>query len=74
MAESQGFKQAARRGLVVQVGDVARVNFAMEVGAVTETCGVSPKGTGGLQVGTMTVAASPKAGPFDFDSWPLIWR
>ncbi len=40
-AESQGFKTATAAGRVIQVGDVARVNFAMEVGAVTETIEVT---------------------------------
>ena len=40
-AQLEGFKQATRSGLIVQVGDVARVNFAMEVGAVTETIEVT---------------------------------
>jgi hypothetical protein len=40
-AETQGFKQATRSGVLIQVGDVARVNFAMEVGAVTETIEVT---------------------------------
>ena len=40
-AQLSGFKAAARTGLVLQVGDVARVNFTMEVGAVTETIQVA---------------------------------
>ncbi|MEZ5356347.1 MAG: carboxypeptidase-like regulatory domain-containing protein [Bryobacteraceae bacterium] len=40
-ANVQGFKSATRRGLVLQVGDTARVNFIMEVGAVTETIEVA---------------------------------
>ncbi len=35
-AETEGFKSAARRNLVLQVGDVLRVNFELEVGVVTE--------------------------------------
>jgi hypothetical protein len=40
-AQLSGFKAATRSGLTLQVGDVARVNFTMEVGAVTETVAVS---------------------------------
>jgi hypothetical protein len=40
-AQLEGFKQATRPGLILQVGDVARVNFAMEIGAVTETIEVT---------------------------------
>jgi hypothetical protein len=40
-AQLDGFKQATRPGLILQVGDVARVNFAMEIGAVTETIEVT---------------------------------
>ena len=40
-AQVAGFKVATRFGLILQVGDVARVNFTMEVGAVTETVQVA---------------------------------
>jgi hypothetical protein len=40
-ASVQGFKLATRKGLVLQVGDTARVNFSLEVGAVTESIEVS---------------------------------
>ncbi|MGH8247134.1 MAG: carboxypeptidase regulatory-like domain-containing protein, partial [Gammaproteobacteria bacterium] len=40
-AQLAGFKSATRSGLTLQVGDVARVNFTMEVGAVTETVEVA---------------------------------
>ena len=36
-AELEGFKTATRVGLILQVGDVSRVGFEMEVGVVTET-------------------------------------
>jgi hypothetical protein len=36
-----GFKRAAQAGLVLQVGDTARANFALEVGAVSETVEVT---------------------------------
>ncbi|MEX2260668.1 MAG: carboxypeptidase-like regulatory domain-containing protein [Bryobacteraceae bacterium] len=40
-AELAGFKVATRRGLILQVGDVARVDFTLEVGQVTESVEVS---------------------------------
>ena len=40
-AQLAGFKAATRSGLILQVGDVARVNFTMELGAVTETVQVA---------------------------------
>ena len=36
-----GFKKATQRGLVLQVGDTARANIALEVGAVTEVIEVT---------------------------------
>ena len=35
--EKQGFKSATRSDVLLQVGDVARVDFAVEVGVVTES-------------------------------------
>lgn len=35
-AESEGFKQALQDNWVLQTGDTARIDFAMEIGAVTE--------------------------------------
>ena len=35
-AEQEGFKLASRAGAEIQVGDVARVDFTMEVGVLTE--------------------------------------
>lgn len=35
--EQAGFRAATRPGLLLQVGDVARADFTLEVGAVTET-------------------------------------
>ena len=40
-ARSQGFKAAVAPERLLQVGDVARVDFTLEVGAVTETVEVS---------------------------------
>lgn len=40
-ASMRGFKTATQRGLILQVGDVARVDFRLEVGSVTETVEVS---------------------------------
>jgi outer membrane receptor protein involved in Fe transport len=40
-AQLEGFKIASRSGIIVQVGDVVRANFTMEVGAVTETIEVT---------------------------------
>ena len=39
--QSPGFKASVEPELLLQVGDVARANFTMEVGAVTETIEVS---------------------------------
>ena len=36
-AEIEGFKVASRRGIILQVGDVARLDFSLEIGVVTET-------------------------------------
>ena len=36
-AEATGFKLAEQKGLVLQVGDRARVDFQMQVGGATET-------------------------------------
>jgi len=35
-AELEGFKTATRTGVLLQVGDAAQVNFALEIGALTE--------------------------------------
>ncbi|MCG8650106.1 MAG: carboxypeptidase-like regulatory domain-containing protein, partial [Pirellulales bacterium] len=35
-AELEGFKTATQSGLILEIGDVKRVNFALEIGAVTE--------------------------------------
>jgi hypothetical protein len=40
-SESTGFKTATRTNLVLQVGDVARIDFQMEVGEVAESIEVS---------------------------------
>ncbi len=40
-ATSGGFKAATTPGLIVQVGDVQRANFQLEVGAVTESIEIS---------------------------------
>jgi hypothetical protein len=40
-ANMQGFKTATRRDLTLQVGDTARVDFRLELGAVTETVEVA---------------------------------
>lgn len=39
--EAQGFKRLVRDGLVLQVAQIAELNVAMEVGAVTESISVS---------------------------------
>ncbi|MCC6860095.1 MAG: TonB-dependent receptor, partial [Bryobacterales bacterium] len=39
--EIQGFKTAARPNVEVQVGSVVRINFALEIGAITQTIEVS---------------------------------
>src|SRR5438874_6018258 len=39
--QQQGFKAAMRRGVELQVGDVARVDFTLEIGALTEVVEVS---------------------------------
>lgn len=36
-ANMQGFKSATRKGLILQVGDTARVDFKLEVGSVAES-------------------------------------
>jgi outer membrane receptor protein involved in Fe transport len=52
-AETPGFKTATRKGVDLQVGDVARIDFAMEVGDVTQQMEV----TGGAPlIATETVA------------------
>lgn len=38
---TQGFKSATRKGVILQVGDVARANFVLEVGAVSESIEVA---------------------------------
>jgi hypothetical protein len=40
-AESAGFKTATRRGVTLQVGSVARINFLLELGDVAETIEVT---------------------------------
>lgn len=40
-AEKASFKTAARKSYTLQVGDVARIDFALEVGEVTQTIEVS---------------------------------
>jgi hypothetical protein len=40
-AQLSGFKATTRSGLTLEVGDVARVNFTMEVGALTESVEVA---------------------------------
>ena len=40
-AQLSGFKAVTRSGLTLEVGDVARVNFTMEVGAITESVQVA---------------------------------
>ena len=39
--QHQGFKGAVRRGVQLQVGDVARVDFTLEIGALSEVVEVS---------------------------------
>ncbi|MEZ5354342.1 MAG: carboxypeptidase regulatory-like domain-containing protein [Bryobacteraceae bacterium] len=39
--EAQGFKKFSRAGLILQVAQIAELNIAMEIGAVTETVQVS---------------------------------
>jgi hypothetical protein len=39
--QHQGFKASVRTGIEIQVGDVARVDFALEVGAVSEVVEVT---------------------------------
>jgi len=41
MVEAPGFKKAIQRGVVVQVQDRLTLNFALDVGAVTETVSVT---------------------------------
>ena len=41
VAEMQGFKRGVRSGIVVQVGDQARVDFQLEIGTVTESVEVT---------------------------------
>jgi hypothetical protein len=56
-AELEGFSTATRTGVELQVGTVARINFAMEVGNVTEQIEVVGTGellqTEGTAVGTV---------------------
>lgn len=40
-ASVQGFKSATQKGLLLQVGDVARVDFHLEIGRVTESVEVT---------------------------------
>src|SRR5713226_8272217 len=40
-AEMAGFKRAERKGLTLQVSDVARVDFALEVGEITQAVEVT---------------------------------
>ena len=42
--QSSGFKASVEPELLLQVGDVARANFTMEVGAVTETIEIAAGG------------------------------
>jgi hypothetical protein len=41
LAQKQGFKPVSRSGITLQVGQVARIDFILEVGAVSETVSVT---------------------------------
>ena len=41
LASSQGFRSASRAGVELQIGDVARVDFQLQIGAVAEVVEVS---------------------------------
>lgn len=68
---AQGFKHMTRGGVVLQVNDTVRVDFALKVGEIAETVSVTdappPVNTTTAEVGVLTQAAQ-------IDSLPLVER
>jgi hypothetical protein len=70
-AELQGFKTAGRSGIVLNVNDSVRVDFAMEIGTVTETVTVV---AGAPLVNTVTSVMSKTIDDAQIQSLPMVDR